>query len=423
MGTGTAAGLAASPDRRRVGYLPRKLGMKHWAFNQEQGVLLCCSSTRHRRFIDDLVSIMALPKGGRIRLRYGDDVCDPEVRRLGEVCEQVPAGTMALIAHARFEEKDGQSKFLPLRIGEVVELRTEGSATYLEIELDDFVEQPDGTEFVQSLRPLAALALPHKPAGARKPTGYFCQRLKAGPALIRSSNTLCWERIATNFLAAIDGSNADFPFLFHIEVVRRRRRRSVTLRNGMLIAPAIAELEIHIRTLADRSSYGSIIQTPIGCLDLRVDHPECRLSSGTRLSIDTTRNLLIARMATSVSLRPAYGALVVTARRSDELAAPTPAPAPAPAAPAEVPNTEGETPPVVGPLTPVDQVIVELPILVGRPASRVLAAGLIALAVAAHAFEVDQFAEHKELVLLKAGLILIAALIALLLGMKPQGGS
>lgn len=391
--------------------------MKQWAFNQGQGVLLCCSSTRHRRFIDDLVSIMALPNGSRIRLRYGDDVCDPEVRRLGEVCEQVPVGTMALIAHARFEEKDGQAKFLPLRIGEVVELRTEGSATFLEIELRDFVEQPDGTEFVQALLPLAALPLPNKPPGARKPTGYFCQRLTVGPALIRSSSTLCWERIATNFLAAIDGSNADFPFLFHIEVVQRQRRRSLTLRNGMLIAPAVAELEIHVRTLADRSSYGSIIQTPIGCLELRVDHPECRLSSGTRLPIDTTRNLLIARMATSVSLRPAYGAIVLTARRSDELATPVPA------APAEAADTGGAAPAVVGPLAPVDQVVVELPILVGRPASRVLAAGLIALAVAAHAFEVDQFALHKELVLLKAGLILIAALIALLLGMKPQSGS
>ncbi|MGN7918746.1 hypothetical protein [Lysobacter sp. 22409] len=390
--------------------------MRQWAFDQGQGVLLCCSSTRHRRFIDDLVSIMALPNGSRVRLRYGDDVCDPEVRRLGEVCEEVPKGTIALIAHVRFEEKDGQAKFLPLRIGEVVELRTEGSATFLEIGLRDFVEQPQGTEFVQSLLPLAALALPHKSPGAHKPIGYFCQRLKAGPALIRSSNTLCWERIATNFLAAIDGSNADFPFLFHIEVIRRRRHRLVPLRNGMLIAPAVAELEIHVRTLADKSSYGSIIQTPIGCLELRVDHPECRLSSGTRLPIDTTRNLLIARMATSVSLRPAYGAIVVTARRSDELATTTPA------APAEAPNTEGAAPPAAVPLKPVDQVIVELPILVGRPASRLLAAGLIALAVAAHAFDVDQFTEHKELVLLKAGLILIAALIALLLGMKPQGG-
>ena len=397
--------------------------MRQWAFDQGQGVILCCSTTRHRRFIDDLVSTMSLPNGSRVRLRYGDDVCDPEVRRLGEMCDEVPSGTMALIAHVRFEDEGGKAKFLPLRIGEVVELRTEGSATYLEIELRDFVEQPDGTEFAQSLLPLASLTLPYKPAADRKPIGFFCQRLKAGPALISSANTLCWERIATNFLAAIDGSNADFPFLFRIEVVRRRRRRSVALRNGILIAPAVAELEIHVRTLTDRSSSGSIIPRPIGSLELRVDHPECRLSSGTRLPIDTTRNLLIARMATTISLRPAYGAIVVTASRSDDQASAT---TPVPAVPEGPPTKPGNPTTTVSPTVPpepVDQVIVELPILVGRPVSRILAAGLIALAVAAHAFEIDQFTEHKELVLLKAGFILVAALIALLLGMRPQGGN
>jgi hypothetical protein len=394
--------------------------MSRWAFKDDQDVVLCCSSTFHRRFVDNLVNVMASPSGARIRFRYGDDICDPGVRKRGESDSNVMPGLAALIAHVKFE--GGCAEFLPLRVGNIVEIKTEGSVTYLEIELGEFVEQPDGSRFTSILSELACLDLPH-PLPAKPPEGYFCQHLKAPPALTGGSDTASWERVAEKFLSAIDKSNADFPFIFHVEVLHTRRLTTgvVPIRGGLLFAPAISRLELRIRTLAKRESFGSVIQNPIGTLTISVDHPECRLASAARLPIDTTRNLLTARITTLIGLRPAYGVLTITAQRGESRSRDRAEPGLS--ARSEQMKRSRAFMEQPGRSSTVDTIVVDLPIAVGNRWFRLGAAASIALAAAAHEFEIKEFDHNTELVCLKAVLVFIVVFAALLLGLKPQGGS
>jgi len=386
--------------------------VSRWAFDNNQEVVLCCSSTRHRRFIDDLVNVMALPSGSRIPLRYGEDVCDPQIRQWGEDAPiPVPNRLAALIVHVKFD--DEQAEFLPLRVGEVVEIRTEGTVTYLEVELGPFVEQPMGGEFRDKLKLLATLDLPYKPADAKKPIGRFCQRLKSAPALISGTNTKSWERVAERFMSAIHKSNADFPFIFHMEIFQTGAwgAKPVPVRAGMLWAPAASKLELRIRTLADKTAFNSIIQNAVGTLKLNVDHPDCQLTSRSDLSIDTTRNLLTCRMATRIALRVAYGAIVLTASRGESNAMHQ-----SKADSTDTDNDADERP------APVDKVIVELPLTVGKTFTRVAAAASVALAAAAHEFDLKELDLHMEWVLAKAGIVFLLVFAALYYGLKPQGG-
>jgi hypothetical protein len=263
------------------------------------------------------------------------------------------------------------------------------------------------------LTPLATLKLPAQAAGEDKPSGYFCQVLKSPPALSCGQDTGLWERVAKRFLAAISPSNAEFPFIFHLAFVHRRSRRPVPVRDGMLIAPAISQIELHIRTLSTQSSFNSIIQAPVGTLTIAVDHPDARLASGALHPIDTTRNLLVSRLATNISLRPAYGSLTVTARRcnSKNTALPVSAPVAATATPASSHQPDS-----------VDEVTVELPVAVGRPWTRLLAIGFISAVLAVHAFDISELDKHAGYVWGKAIAVFLAAFIALFMGLKPQAG-
>jgi hypothetical protein len=378
----------------------------HWAFDAGEGVILCCSSTRHRRFIDDLLNVMALPLGARIRLRYGKEVCDPRIRKEGERESISRVDDAVLVVHVKFVGLTPE--FLPLRAGRAIEIQTHGTVTYLEVELGEFVEQPEGTSFAAVLSQLAQLELPRIAPGQEKPDAYFCQKLVSAPVLRAGSDSDLWERVAERFLAAIDKSDADFPFVFQFEVLRvgRSGAKAVAMRDGMLHLWAISKFEIRIRTLAKKVPL-SIIQSPVGELQIKVDHPECRLGSRSSLPIDTSRNLLTPRMTTTLGSRPAYGVLSITAHRGESVLSTT--------------SSTQSSQQVAGPI-PVDEVVVELPVAVGRPWIRVLAAMSIALAAAAHEFELKEIDHNFEGVCLKAGIVFVLVFGALVLGLKPQAG-
>jgi len=357
---------------------------------------------------------MALPSGSRVRLRYGDDVCDPKVRALGEKVSPCLSGMRALIAHVGFESSSTQ--FLPLRVGSVVVLRTVGSVTFLEVELGEFVEGQNGTAFGDLLPPIAPLQLPVMVAGAEKPSGFFCQTLSSPADVVCGDDTGLWERVGGLFLKAIRGSDAAFPYIFNISILHKRSRKPVLLRDGMLIAKAISQIEVQIRTLADKSYFGSIIQAPMGTLKITVDHPDIRLVAGTMHAIDTTRNLLISRLTTNISLRPAYGSLSVLAcRRGPEAARGTNHGTPDGEA-----DGNGSVDKPGAQL--VDMVTVELPVAVGRRWVRVSAILLIAGVVAFHGIEIGELEDHACLVWGKVIVVFFATLVALFLGLKPQGG-
>jgi hypothetical protein len=184
--------------------------------------------------------------------------------------------------------------------------------------------------------------------------------------------------------------------------------------------PAVAQVEVRVRTLSHKSLSDTPIDAPMGFLDLAVDHPQCRILSGKKIPIDTTRNYLVTRVATAISLRPAHGTLVMTASRAktdqSQRAAAEEEREPSPH---DAANAEGG---LLASNGKVQKVVVELPIAVGRATTRVLAVGLIAVAIGAHALDLDAIGTDRSWAFAKAGIVLLAAFVALWLGLKPDAG-
>lgn len=391
--------------------------MNRWALGGKQQTVLCCSSTRHRRFIDDLVNVMALPDGCRVRLRYGKKHCDDVVRAMGE--QPSVANISILIAHVRFV--DGKAHFLPLRTGRLVEIKTQGTVTYLDVELKDFVQGLPAQSFADALQSSATKPLPHIPADDDVPSGAFCQLLDHPPPMTTGSGSLLWEQVAESFLDAIKGSSAEFPYVYQVEVLERTSSgtRRVPIRAGMLLAPSISRIEIQIRTLVDRSLFNTVIDRPVGTIKVAVEHPELSLISRDTLCIDTTRNLMTSRLTAKLGIRAAYGSLTIAANRSKELESP---PGGRDAAAADEQKQEDATP-----TTPakrvVDEIITELPVTVGRSWVRWGAAIALAFAAAAHKFDLRAYDVKPDEVWIQAVAVFFGVLVALWLGVKPQSGS
>ena len=369
-----------------------------WVFSTTQKVMLCCSSTRHRRFIDNLIQVMALPKGGRVRLRYGNTHCDPLVQNCGSH-ESPPADTAVIISHVRFADREGV--FLPLRAGKLLEIKSEGTMTYLDVELDDFVQTAQGCDFSEQVKCLATCQVPHNPENAPAPTGNFCQFLSSPPALTTAGGSTIWESVAESFLDAVKGSNAEFPFLFHLDILQRTRTgtRKVPFKRGLLVIPSISKLEVQMRTLVEKSLFNQFIDRPIGTIEVAVEHPELDLISRSTQHIDTTRNLMTSAISARLGLRPAFGTLTITCKRGDELNG----------------GLNGRRLP--------DEIVVEIPVTVGGRLRRWSAAAAIAFAAAAHKFDLRAFEGEPTGVWIQAGLVFAGVLVALWLGFKPQGGS
>ena len=373
-----------------------------WAFSTQQKVILCCSSTRHRRFIDNLMQVMALPEGGRIRLRYGNKHCDPLVQRMGTE-EFRSRDTLVIIAHVRFVDRDG--RFLPLRSGKLLEIKTEGSMTYLDVELHDFVQEIQGQSFSDEIGQLATHPLPNNPEGAPAPEGTFCQLLSAPPIMTTASGSILWEKVAEDFLEAIKGSNAEFPFLFHLDILERTSSgtRKVPFSRGLLVAPSISRIEIQMRTLVDKSLFNRFIDRPVGTIEIGVEHPELSLISRNTLQIDTTRNLMTSGISAKLGLRPAYGTITVTSRRGSDLKLET-----------GVDLEDRRLP---------DEIVIEIPVSVGGRLRRWSAAAALAFAAAAHKFDLRALDSEPYGVVAQAACVFVGVLAALWLGFKPQSGS
>ncbi len=362
-----------------------------FAFKDREEVVLCCTSTFHRRYLDDLVQVMALPSGARIRLRYRKPYCAASIRAFGELPPAELPSLSILIVYVQFDNLE--ARYVPLRIGKTVDILTEGSVTYLEVELGDFVEHPLSADaFSAWIVHSSTDILPYKKKANDKPSGVFLQSLNETPVLHAGSGTDMWEKVAKQFLDNLE-STRRLSYIFGFNVVRRSNRKPLTYSEGVLLAPAVAELDIHVRVLIEEELAKGEIIDPIGNIDTIVTHPQCAISTGKSLPIDAPRNIHVARLSTSIGLRKYQGTLKLTAKQICS-------------------NGTGEVD-----IARDSEISVEVPVKVGPSQPlRVLLIFAIAVGLGMHALDVGD--KGFNWALGKAIAVGVTALIALYLGLK-----
>jgi hypothetical protein len=135
------------------------------------------------------------------------------------------------------------------------------------------------------------------------------------------------------------------------------------------------------------------------------------------LPIDTTQNLLTSLVTTRLGLQAAYGELNITAfsaAASHGAGGSSPRSELVALAPKEEAGQQSAP--------PLDKITLELPISVGNVAARLTAGLMVALAATAHDFEFREYDQHMEGIWIRAVVVGISVFVALVLGLKPQGG-
>lgn len=117
-------------------------------------MLVCLTSGKRPRYREDVTRALALPRGGVVQFRYGEDIVEEETRR--RISAGTAKGDKVVICFIYANEERQFVSVLPLRFGTLQAGRRVGSSVILEIALADFVRNSGETDIragLSSARP------------------------------------------------------------------------------------------------------------------------------------------------------------------------------------------------------------------------------------------------------------------------------
>ena len=275
-------------------------------FKKGETVWLCLTTLRHRRFVEDVVHIIGLPEGARVRLRYRRRyVCAELWKRVAD--QILPREVHILIALAGTDDA-GKNDVEPLRRGSLVAARCEGGVLVLDVSLEEFPQQalPIGT-FWAEVKGLAS-NLPVS-FGANAPSeGTYLQQLSDVPRTITAEMTIdVWERVSQAFFRLDDyAGHSKTSFLYFLHGLPARTLGRLR-RNGSLILEAGSSIEMEVHTITRSSK--SIIRNAFGEVRLELSHPNASFTSSRRVRVDSQRDVKAVGLATTALFRRSYGHL------------------------------------------------------------------------------------------------------------------
>lgn len=271
-------------------------------------VMLCLTTLRHQRFVEDVVNLIALPFGAYMRLRYAKDYVCTEAWRLAE--GGLAEGHSVLIALGGSSDVR-ESAVVPLRFARLVRASCQGSLLVLDVALAEFALEgfPNG-HFWPAVR-AAATGLPEDFHPSKKVPGTYLTFLKRRPtSLIRGSGVGAWEKVANRVLE-LDGmvhqeGSRCIPFLYFICGLSRHATRNLGA-TGRLTMDAGSDFEFDLHSLTKLE--GKVLREPRGEILVELSHPSASFVTTRRLRIDSSRDVKRIQIVSSSAFRSAHGHL------------------------------------------------------------------------------------------------------------------
>lgn len=281
-------------------------------FTTSERVWLCLTSLWHRRFVEDVIHVVGMPAGSRVRLRYRREHVASSLWR--EVENHSPNDRIIVLVALLAAAPDLPLQITPLRRCRLVSVGCQGSLMVLDVALDDFlIAEPNVETFWNALATIGA-RLPEGGRQSGPPSGEFLQELSVAPSnVLRDGSIRIWEKVAEAVFATDDATNGPsgsryVPFLYLIAALDKRLRRSL-LRQGALILEGGTSFSLDIHTIT-REHVGKILRS-IGEVRLDVDQPATKFITSRRIRIDSKRDVRSIRLSTSATFRRSLGHLSV----------------------------------------------------------------------------------------------------------------
>lgn len=277
--------------------------------NVAMPILLCLTTLRHRRFVEDVINIVGLPNGAHIRLRYSRTYVSRAV------WEQVEQGVLpdarVLIALGASSDA-GSNVVAPLRVARIVYAECQGQLLVLDLALSDFAYEtiPDG-HFWPEVRSKAN-GLPEHFRSSERAPGHYVE-LMEGPitTLMTSTSVESWEVVAQRVLAQdglLHGDAVCIPFLYQLTGLSARMQGTLDIK-GALTTDSGASLTFDLHSVTRRQ--GKILRNPLGEVILELSHSSATFVTSRRLRVDSSRDVKRLKMFTSTLFRRAHGHLSV----------------------------------------------------------------------------------------------------------------
>lgn len=281
-------------------------------FNNGDSVWLCLTSLWHRRFVEDVIHVVGMPSGTRVRLRYRKEYVEDALwkRALNREAQCKVIVLIALLDAQAVAPPEAT----PLRCSRLISIGCQGSIMVLDLALDDFIiASPDRNAFwneaIKKGRNFPGAGVCGEP-----PTGHFLQELRTAPTSIQRDGSIqAWESVAESVFSIDDhvngtGRQRHILFLYFVAGLNKELKRSLA-RHGGLVREGGLPFSLDIHTIT-RKGTGKILK-PLGEICLEVSHPIAKFITSRRIRIDSRRDVKTIQLSTSAVFRRTYGHLSV----------------------------------------------------------------------------------------------------------------
>lgn len=375
--------------------------------NVPGSILLCLTSLRHRRYVEDVINIVGLPNGAHIRLRYSRAYVSSSV--WDSVASDTLPNARVLIALGASPDPSS-SKVAPLRTARIVGAKCQGQLLVLDVALSDFAYEilPLGHFWLEAQS--KASGLPQHFHSAQRGPGNYVELIQ-GPitTVVTGATVSAWEEVAQRVLAQDDLLNGEatrIPFLYFMTGLSTRMQRDLD-GNGAITIDSGANLQFDVHSVTRKEV--RILRNPLGEVILDMSHAAATFVTSRRLRVDSSRDVKRLKLSTTTLFRRAHGHLSL---RLIEFMEPN-------GATGADEALDGLTPGADRAETVVARY--DFPLVVGRWRPMVASLGL-AVSSALLAWDAPGASESIESSLLVPAIVGVLAFFALALGFWKEGG-
>jgi hypothetical protein len=270
---------------------------------------ICFSSGVQKRYRDDIIRAMAMPRGCeltfRYRLKHLSDAVQGHLKN-----QRISTGDQVLISYLDQSEKSKPVFFIPVRFATIIEVPTVGDFAVLRMRVEQFAYAPDLDAFNRDVQKLSGVPAWRTDADAQYAVGSFWIEVAQYPkSVIESTAVSDWQFTVGQLLARKDFAETG-PFYQVVQLQEFQSKQIVSMAEGQYTLRPNNEYELLIDHFLPRAETGTLQ------LDVLVTGQAITFITGSKIQIDSPYDRHWLRFKTQEPLREERAVATITKKET-----------------------------------------------------------------------------------------------------------
>jgi len=272
-------------------------------------VLVLLSSGLRRRYRDDVLRVLAMPRGARLRFRYGQEHVDSVVRP--ELSKDSLSGASLLLCYLNVTDPTAIPNVVPCRFATLISSRQIGRYVTCKLSLGGFASHQQLAEFQSMMTERQAFPKWHAAeSGGRDLKGSWVHAVTSSRLFaVETDEDLAWQAVVSTLAESPDFASE--RYFYRLEEIRDlRRNRTVQPFCGVynLRGSTMYEISVLHFDPSDEPRPKPNGNAPPWIL-VKCEGPGLNPVSGAALAIDSPYDEKKVRFETTSSVSPQRGLL------------------------------------------------------------------------------------------------------------------